>query len=68
MGLGVESCMIWCSYFRRRKRGRWERSGSFKGSLEGTEEENGEKVCRERYAKLKDLSFYFSASSASKDI
>lgn len=57
-----------CSDFRRR--GQQERSESLEGSLEeleGTEEEEREKVCRERYAKLKDPSLHFSAPSAWKE-
>lgn len=61
-------CMCWCSDFRRtaQREGRESLDVSLEGEeLEGTEEER-EKVCRERYAKLKDKSLHFSASSASK--
>lgn len=60
-------CMRWCLGFRRRAQ--WEGNKSLDVSLEaleGTEKEEREKVCIERYAKLKDMSLHFSASSASK--
>lgn len=61
-------CVWLCSGFRRR--GQQEKGESLEGSLEeleGTEEEEREKVHRERYAKLKDLSLHFSAPSAWKE-
>lgn len=68
MEIGLGLYMWLCSDFG--KRGQQGRSESLEGSLEeleGTEEEEREKVCRERYAKLKDLSLHFSAPSAWKE-